>query len=228
MTVSLAGQTVAELGGARSVLARQRRDHTTLARLMTDYRDAGDGPREQLLDQIRQLVFSHAFAEETVLWPAVRRLLPDGEELTARVETEHQQINELFADIDRLGPLDPEHDSRVERAFQLIDEDIRDEEDELLPRLQAVAGRRRLVRLGRAWEASRLTAPTRPHPGVPRRPPGNVTRGVPLSAYDRTRDLLTPGRDSPMWKAALTAGAAGVAGTVWTARRMLRARRAGR
>ncbi|MFF9127510.1 hypothetical protein ACF09J_30290 [Streptomyces sp. NPDC014889] len=39
--------------------------------------------RERVLKQAVQLVFSHAFVEETVLWPAVRASGPDGEELTA-------------------------------------------------------------------------------------------------------------------------------------------------
>jgi hypothetical protein len=58
-----------------------------------------------VLKETVQLVFSHAFAEETVLWPAVRRSVPDGEELTARVEQEHQRINDLVADIERLWTL---------------------------------------------------------------------------------------------------------------------------
>ncbi|WP_437013900.1 hypothetical protein [Streptomyces sp. enrichment culture] len=36
----------------------------------------------------------------------------------------------------------------------------------------------------------RKSAPTHPHPVIPRRPPGNAVMGVPLSLYDRLRDLL--------------------------------------
>lgn len=36
----------------------------------------------------------------------------------------------------------------------------------------------------------RRIAPTRPHPVVARRPPGNVLSAAPLSAIDRTRDVL--------------------------------------
>ncbi|MFH9109519.1 hypothetical protein ACH4LN_24180 [Streptomyces albus] len=47
---------------------------------------------------------------------------------------------------------------------------------------------------------------------MPRRPPGNVLAGVPLSAYDRTRDVLSPGRRSPVWSFVLAAAAAAAAG----------------
>ncbi|MCZ9341845.1 hypothetical protein NGM37_29195, partial [Streptomyces sp. TRM76130] len=50
-------------------------------------------------------------------------------------------------------------------------------------------------------------------PGVPRRPPGNAVRGVPLSVFDRLRDLAQVG--GPMarrtaWTAIVAAGTAGL------------------
>ncbi|MEV6022118.1 hemerythrin domain-containing protein [Streptomyces sp. NPDC052036] len=138
--------------------------------------------RERVLKQAVQLVFSHAFAEETVLWPAVRASVPDGEELTARVEEEHQ-LNDLVADIERLPASDPGREERVQWAFALIRQDIRDEEDLLLSRSLPIAGHDgyRPGTLGTTWAAVRQTAPTHPHPVIPRRPPGNALLGVPLS-----------------------------------------------
>ncbi|MCZ9344709.1 hemerythrin domain-containing protein, partial [Streptomyces sp. TRM76130] len=81
------------------------------------------------------------------------------------------------------APHDPRRAEWIRQAFSLIREDIRDEEEELLPRLRDAFDDRRLRRIGAAWEAVRATAPTRPHPGVPRRPPGNAVRGVPLSVF---------------------------------------------
>ncbi|MFD3621226.1 hemerythrin domain-containing protein [Streptomyces sp. NPDC058676] len=124
MPKSLKDQTPQELGGQSSALARQRRDHAEIDRLMELYRRSAGQEREQALKNLVQLVFSHAFAEETVLWPAVRRSVPSGEELTVRVEEEHQQINDLVADIERLPPGDPEREDKVERAFVLIRQDI--------------------------------------------------------------------------------------------------------
>jgi hemerythrin-like domain-containing protein len=192
MPRTIEDQTTEELGGSGSVLARQRRDHAEMDRLMDRYRALPDGEeRERVLKQTVQLVFSHAFAEETVLWPVVRRSVgDDGEALTSRVEEEHQQINDLVADIERLSPGDPEREEKVRRVFALIRQDIRDEEDLVLPRLQEAVDSEQLRRLGTAWEAVRKSAPTHPHPVVPRRPPGNAVLGVPLGVYDRLRDVL--------------------------------------
>jgi hemerythrin superfamily protein len=190
MTTSLADQTDEQLGGAGSVLVRQRRDHERLDRLFDTFRSATREDQPAVLREINQLVFSHAFAEEVVLWPAIRRMVPDGEALTARIEGEHQEINGLCAELERMTPDDPAWDARVARAFEVMQEDVRDEEDMVLPALQAVADVQELRRLGTAWSFVRRTAPTRPHPAVARRPPDNALRGIPLSAFDRLRDLM--------------------------------------
>ncbi|MDO0929335.1 hemerythrin domain-containing protein [Streptomyces sp. TG1A-8] len=213
MTTSIARRDADVLGGAGSILLRQRRDHARLDAMMNRYPAAGvqDGEREELWQDIVQLVFSHAFAEETVLWPIVRRLAPDGEDLTGRVEDEHQAINDLIAEVEK-HPDDPRRAAWIEEAFSLIRQDIRDEEDEVLPRMREALSDRQLRRIGAAWEAVRATAPTRPHPGVPRRPPGNALRGVPLSLFDRLRDLA-PGTGPAARRIALVlSGAAAVAG----------------
>ncbi|WP_369175925.1 hemerythrin domain-containing protein [Streptomyces mutabilis] len=215
MTTSITRRDSAALGGSGSVLMRQRRDHARLDTMMNRWLAGGaDEELDVLWQDIVQLVFSHAFAEETVLWPVLRRVAPDGEELTGRVEEEHQAINELVARVER-SPDDPRRAEWIQQAFTLIRQDIRDEEDELLPQLRDAFSDRRLRRIGATWEAVRAAAPTRPHPGVPRRPPGNALRGVPLSAFDRLRDLAPVNGPAARRAFLVALGAAGAAGVVF-------------
>lgn len=87
---SVSEQTVTELGGRWSVLTRQILDHVELDRLLTTV-GSTTGVRQRLaLIRTYRLGFPHAFAEESVLWPVMRAVLPDGHELTLRVEQEHQ------------------------------------------------------------------------------------------------------------------------------------------
>jgi hemerythrin superfamily protein len=190
MSRSLAQQTVTDLGGPGSVLARQRRDHVELDHLLRRLQTTAGAEQDEVLTEVCRLVFSHAFAEEAVLWPAVRAVLPDGEQLTLRVEQEHQEINELVRRLEGSRHTDPGRGELLDRVVRLLDEDVRDEEDVVLPRLQAVLDPQELNRLGRSWEALRRTAPTRAHPGVSRRPPGNVLAALPLTLLDRSRDVL--------------------------------------
>ncbi|MEE1761360.1 hypothetical protein [Streptomyces sp. SP18BB07] len=66
-------------------------------------------------------------------------------------------------------------------------------------------------------------APTHPHPGVPRRPPGNVLSGPPLSVFDRLCGLppipAPAARRAALVTALTAAAAAGVVLTRRTVRR---------
>ncbi|MDT0274753.1 hypothetical protein [Blastococcus goldschmidtiae] len=59
---SIADQTDDELGGQGSVLARQRRDHVELDRLLHQLDGATGTAQEEVLGRIDRLVFSHANA----------------------------------------------------------------------------------------------------------------------------------------------------------------------
>ncbi len=187
---SLSQQSVEEMGGTWSVLTRQKRDHVELDGMLRELENAPEEAQPELLNRIYRLVFPHAFAEEALLWPAIRKALPDGEQLTLMVEKEHQEINELVVRLESTPLGDPARRPLIERIIGLLREDVRDEEDTLLPRLQEKLDAAQLRRLGVMWEALRRTAPTRPHPVVARRPPGNALSAAPLSLLDRSRDML--------------------------------------
>ncbi len=193
MPRSIADQTDDELGGPGSVLVRQRRDHVELDRLLHELDGSTGRVQEEVLTRIDRLVFSHAFAEETVIWPVVRRVLPDGDALTLQIETEHQEVNELVAALEEGGPDHPDRPARLARLVEVLREDVRDEEDVMFPRLQEHLAPAELRRLGRRWAVMRRISPTRPHPTVSRRPPGNALSGLPLSLLDRSRDAVDAG-----------------------------------
>ncbi len=219
MPRSIADQTDEELGGPGSVLVRQRADHVELDRLLHELDGSTGRAQEEVLTRIDRLVFSHAFAEETVIWPVVRRVLPDGEAVTLQIEREHQEVNELVAALEEGGPDDPRRPARLARLVEVLREDVRDEEDVMFPRLQERLDHAELRRLGRRWELVRRISPTRPHPTVSRRPPGNALSGLPLSLLDRTRDAVDAGvRRAPVRLApagrAVSRGLAALAGVV--------------
>jgi hemerythrin-like domain-containing protein len=190
MPPSIARQTPAQLGGAGSILRRQQRDHEELDRLLDAVASTSGQEQEAALAALARLVFPHAFAEESVLWPLARRVLGSGERLTLQIEEEHQQINELWRRLESTPVGSSERMVLIAEISDLLRRDARDEEDELLPRLQERLSHRQLRRVGRAWELVRRTAPTHPHPVVARRPPGNVLAALPLTAVDRARDRL--------------------------------------
>jgi len=118
---TIADQSLERLGGRTSILARQRADHARLDRLMARARTTvqeGGIAHQVALRAVARLVFTHAFAEESVLFPAARRVLPEGDPLTLRIETDHQEVDELVARLDRSSWSDPGHRELMERTFR--------------------------------------------------------------------------------------------------------------
>jgi hemerythrin superfamily protein len=198
---TIADQTLEELAGRISILARQRADHARLDRLIAQARktaETGGIAHQVTLRALAQLVFTHAFAEEAVLFPAARRVLLEGDPLTLRIETDHQQVDELVGRLDRSSPTDSGHHELMEQTFAVLDHDVRTEEDELLPRMQELLTQRRLRLLGWQWELVWRISPTRPHPGVSRRPPGQVLSATADRARPRPRPAAAARRGHPL------------------------------
>lgn len=187
---SIADQSVEQLGGQGSVLVRMRREHRAMDTLLERLAKTTGQEQDEVLTRLWRLVFTHAYAEETLLWPAIRKVADDGEEVTCHVEQGHQKLSELVAALEQTRPGDPRRGELLEEMAAELRLDAREEEDILLPRLQRGMSPRQLRRLGLAWTVVRRTAPTRPHVAISRQPPANVLAAVPLSLLDRSRDAL--------------------------------------
>jgi hypothetical protein len=190
IATSIAHRSVDELGGRASLFVRQRQDHARLDELLRQVHATHGDDQQAALTETARLVFPHAFAEEAVIWPLVRKLLPNGAALTVQVEQEHQEINELWSDLERTPVDDPRRSTLLDRITALLREDVRDEEDELLPQLSGRLTPAQARLAGHLWALVRRIAPTRPHAVVSRRPPGNALAALPLTVIDRGRDRL--------------------------------------
>ena len=176
------------IGRARDIVTLQRRDHAKMERLLTRYERGSTAVKQRAYADIVELVTKHAFAEETVLFPAARRLLGEtGQQVTGDIENKHQRVNELMAELEAGEPGDESFEKATRELFPLLRADAREEEDVLLVALSEKAEIEALRQLGTAWMAARATAPNRPHPKIPRRPPGNLLAGLPLAITDRIR-----------------------------------------
>jgi hypothetical protein len=107
-----------------------------------------------------------------------------------QIERDHQEVDELVARLDSSSTKGSGQSELLCRTFAVLDHDVRTEEDDLLPRLQQVLSPRQLRFLGLRWELVRRISPTRPHPVVSRRPPGQTLSALPLTMLDRSRDRL--------------------------------------
>ena len=128
-----------------------REDHEIVADLLQRLTEPGDqAGRAEQADLCRRLVTTlsvHAAAEEQVVYPLLAEKVEGGDDLAAEARQEHQAIKELLAVIDRGRPEDPEVAAALRTVRQHVTEHVREEEDDLLPRLREAVGTPEMQRL---------------------------------------------------------------------------------
>ncbi|WP_326599543.1 hemerythrin domain-containing protein [Streptomyces sp. NBC_01803] len=151
----------------------------------------GEKRRKLLADQVTIELVRHSIAEETHLYPAVREHLTDGDRVADREIEDHTAAERIMKELERHDAGDPEFDRLMDKLMSEIRSHMQDEEDNLFPALRICCSEEELERLGDQVRHAKRTAPTRPHPAAPDKPPFNrlLARGTGL--VDRARDLLS-------------------------------------
>lgn len=184
---------MADRGDGRDVIAVLQDDHRALAELFARFGRLQSGPAEQrraLADEVIIELVRHAVAEERHLYPAVRERLPDGDRIADREIADHAAAERTMKELERADAGEPQFDDIFGRLIREVTEHIRDEEENVLPRLAAACGAQELAELGEKVERAKRLAPTRPHPTAPDKPPLNKVIGPGVGLVDRARDLL--------------------------------------
>jgi hemerythrin superfamily protein len=150
------------------------------------------GSRDELVAAVVRELSIHAAIEEQILYPAMRKALPDGETLVQEAIDEHQEVKETLAAIEKAegpGELNPLLQELIADVRHHVDE----EETELFPKLRASIGTAELQAMGTKLAAAKKAAPTHPHPNAPNTPPGNIVAGAAAAVIDKARDALNRG-----------------------------------
>lgn len=164
-----------------------KHDHREVIGLFARFNAASSvAAREKLAHRIVRELSIHATIEEEILYPALRKA-GIAEEVLKALEAHHAAKLLLL----EISKLDPESDRFVAKMEVLQDSallHIREEEEVLLPQLSRLSSATERESMGRQLAEAKKAAPTRPHPGAPDQPPGNVLAGIPAALYDRLKD----------------------------------------
>ncbi|MEU8179986.1 hemerythrin domain-containing protein [Micromonospora sp. NPDC049047] len=147
--------------------------------------------RRQLADVVIAELVRHAVAEEAYVYPTARKTLPDGDQIAEHEIAEHADAERTMKDLESTDPSDPRFDELLAHLTSTIRHHVRDEENDLFPRLRAATAREELVELAGKVTAFKKIAPTRPHPSAPDHPPANKLLAPGTGMIDRLRDALS-------------------------------------
>jgi hemerythrin superfamily protein len=171
--------------------------------LVTDHREVeelfgrieglppGDKNRKVYADQVTIELVRHSVAEESYLYPAVREHIPGGDALADKELEDHAKAEQIMKDLEGCQADDPDFDRLTGLLMSEIRMHVADEEQNLFPRLRAACPVGALDDLGDKVRQAKKTAPTRPHPSAPDKPPANKLLAPGAGLIDRVRDALS-------------------------------------
>ena len=168
-----------------------KHDHRMVEQLFRGYHTAAsDTQRRAVVETLIRELSKHAALEELMVYPLARKVLPDGDREIDEHLSEHLGVKKTLAELDRLEADDPRTDELMAELRREVAEHVREEEDDMMPRLREAVDQETLDALGRTLDQAKRSAPTRPHPKAPDHPPALTMAGPMAAAYDRFRDRL--------------------------------------
>jgi hemerythrin superfamily protein len=181
------------MGHGGDVIAELINDHQEVEELFTriEALPPGDRMRKQHADQATIELVKHSVAEEAYLYPAVRQHVQNGDEIADKELEDHAAAERTMKDLESREADDPEFDTLITRLMTEIRAHVADEEGNLFPRLREACPAETLNELGDKVRQAKKTAPTRPHPSAPDKPPADKLLAPGVGLVDRLRDALS-------------------------------------
>lgn len=173
-----------------SVLVKDHQEMKEYFRQLETATDAKE--RRDIADRLTAEVARHSVAEEMYLYPAARKVLPNGDELIDEELEEHAEVEKLLKRWEGMDGDDPEFMTTFQQIRDGLLHHIDEEEEaKLFPDMQRALPLEDQQKLGEQITRAKKLAPTRPHPAAPDHPPLNKVLGPPTGILDRIRDKMT-------------------------------------
>lgn len=180
----------------RDVIEVLTHDHREVEEMFDELTAATDAEeRRRITDDVTIELVRHSIAEEIHLYPAVRSVVPDGDQIADREISDHAEVERILKELEQADPSHEGFNTLVNRLIEDVSAHVEDEEGTLFPKLAEHANAGQLMELGDKVQSAKRTAPTRPHPSAPNTPPLNKLLAPGAGLVDRVRDRLT-GRGS--------------------------------
>ncbi|TDB82352.1 MULTISPECIES: hemerythrin domain-containing protein [unclassified Micromonospora] len=142
-----------------------KEDHKEIRRLFRQFAQAEDGPaaeRGKLVRQILEALTVHTYLENEVMYPEIRKLLPDLEDDILESYEEHHVADLLCAELATMDPSDERFVAKTTVLIENVEHHVEEEEQEWFPKVREALGRNQLQEIGQRMLDMRATAPRSP------------------------------------------------------------------
>jgi hemerythrin superfamily protein len=142
-----------------------KEDHKNVKRLFKEFQGAEHGPaatKARIVKEILTELTVHTYLENEIMYPEVRRLLPDLDEDILESYEEHHVADVLCMELATMTPDDEHYDAKVTVLIESVTHHIEEEEHEWFPKVREGLGRTELQEIGARMQQLRPNAPTSP------------------------------------------------------------------
>jgi hypothetical protein len=141
-----------------------KEDHREVKQLFRKFQQAGQdatADKGRLVTAIIEALTVHTYLEK-VMYPQVRRLLPDLDQDVLESYEEHHVADVLCAELFAMHPEDEHFDAKTTVLIENVTHHIDEEEQDWFPNVRAGLGRKQLQDLGARMAELRPSAPRKP------------------------------------------------------------------
>ncbi|MER7441203.1 hemerythrin domain-containing protein [Micromonospora avicenniae] len=142
-----------------------KEDHKEMRRLFKAFQDAEEGPasqRSKLVGQIIEALTVHTYLENEVMYPEIRRLVPDVEDDILESYEEHHVADVLCAELFAMDAEDEHFNAKTTVLIENVLHHVEEEEQEWFPKVRDALGRKELQEIGARMVEMRAGAPRNP------------------------------------------------------------------
>jgi hemerythrin-like domain-containing protein len=142
-----------------------KQDHKEIKKLFRDFEAAGENASKRkgdLVAKMIELLTVHTYIENEVMYPEVRKLLPDLEDDVLESYEEHHVADVLVSELFAMSPDAERFDAKTTVLIENVTHHIEEEEDEWFPKVREGLGRKQLNEIGERMLAAKAKAPRSP------------------------------------------------------------------
>src|SRR4051812_16466642 len=152
--------------------------HNSVRALVERTKAATPSQRREHFEALIRLLAVHETAEEEVVYPVVRRRVPDGEAIAVARLAEEDQAKKALSGLEKVDPANDDFMPLFSKVEPMISAHAEAEEREVFPALLANEDPDKLVAMCKRLELAEKMAPTHPHAAAPESATGNLAVGL--------------------------------------------------
>jgi hemerythrin superfamily protein len=128
-----------------------KEDHKEMRKLFREFENAGENTektKERLVEKILEALTVHTYIENEVMYPEVRKLMPEVEDDILESYEEHHVADVLCMELAAMNAKDERFEAKTMVLIENVTHHMDEEEQDWFPKVRAGLGRKQLQELG--------------------------------------------------------------------------------